>query len=327
MPVAAVYVSENLESRAMLSATISAAGDVTILGSATADNITINGATITGAGTVTIDPAFNPSVTPIRNVTILLGGGSDSLRATNIGPITGTVLINGGAGNDSITLGADNGRSNNVIIDGRLTIQTFGGDDNVALLGVVAPNIFIDTSAGSDVVSLIVTTDRTEVFLGGGDDTLIQGLSDFVFMKADGGAGTDSELFLGRNNVTRTTRFTDRGFEFGTNASAGVLNVAVSVNRDRNSTAVQDIDVAQLAGFKRVLTALRAANAATVGAPTAPTIGSIVADPVSLSSGIVKFQSAAQAVGATSTFSVTAVAGPGSGGVLAVTINVTVRYV
>jgi Ca2+-binding RTX toxin-like protein len=146
---------------------------VSIAAKGGADNITVNDLSGTGVTQVNIDLAGTP------------GSGVGDGQAD-------TVVVNGTAGNDVITIAGDAGSASvsglaaKVQITGaeaandRLIVNALGGDDVVAASGLSATAIQLTEDGG----------DGNDVLVGGaGNDTLLGGPGDDVL---NGGPGQDS---------------------------------------------------------------------------------------------------------------------------------------
>jgi Ca2+-binding RTX toxin-like protein len=165
-----------------------------------ADNITINDLTGTDATQVAIDLASPTGSTQ--------GDGQPD-----------TVIVNGTAGNDSISVVSSaasvvvNGPSAHVTIDGTepgndsLVVNGLGGDDTIdaSALNAGQINLMINGGEGNDV---IIGSGGADVVIGGrGNDAAFLGAGDDVFVwnpgdgsdVVEGQAGVDTLLFNGSN--------------------------------------------------------------------------------------------------------------------------------
>jgi Ca2+-binding RTX toxin-like protein len=149
-----------------------------------ADTITVNDLTGTGVTDVNLDLAATP------------GSGTGDGQAD-------TVIVNGTAGNDSVTVAGDAGHADVVGLAARvhiagaepandhLIINTVGGDDVVAASGLSATAIGLVINGGDGNDVLIGGAGNDTINGGAGDDVLIGGLGEDIL---DGGLGNNTVI-------------------------------------------------------------------------------------------------------------------------------------
>jgi hypothetical protein len=168
---------EQLEGRRLLAGNVfvipvPAANAYVIVGDNQANDLVVTGLfndayTITGANGTTINGSASPLVVDANgpngsNFLVLLGGGDDKIEFGNTSPgfSADTVIVNGGAGGDTVGF-------HNVTAFGGLDIQTAAGDDDVTLDFVdIHKGLNIDTGAGEDTVTFGNTGTGVTVFDG-----------------------------------------------------------------------------------------------------------------------------------------------------------------
>jgi hypothetical protein len=141
----------------------------------------------------------------------------------SVGPQKATIVVNdlNVEGSFSVTTGADNDTAwfGNMDVTKNISIRTGAGDDTVTITKHNSPHgsLTLDTGAGNDWVGLDTGAHdevsdyygKVKVTLGAGDDQMRVGEGWFegnvgryyaatVF---DGGAGTDSIVYLGNGNI------------------------------------------------------------------------------------------------------------------------------
>jgi Ca2+-binding RTX toxin-like protein len=137
-----------------------------------------------GADTVTINDLTG---TDVKHVNVDL--------AASIGGTTGdgqddTIIINGTAGDDTITLSIENGA---LVINGlasKITIEHFDLNDTIRIAGLGGDDAIDASGIGANGPKLIIDGgDGDDVLIGGdGNDTILGGLGDDVLL---GGPGQD----------------------------------------------------------------------------------------------------------------------------------------
>ena len=182
------------------------AGSVaTIKGGSGADTLTIVTATLKDDTSTTADETVSALVNG--------GAGNDGITVNTTG--TGTTTVNGGDGNDTVTLTADG--------SGKLTVNLDAGDDTFKGTGAVAATDVVDGGAGSD--SLLLN------MVGAAN---IAAFQNFEVFDAAGLAKTlDVDILATKNTVTEITASADVG------AAAVLTNVGAGVGyRVTGDTAI-----------------------------------------------------------------------------------------
>ncbi len=203
---------QKLESRLLL------AGDVTVfidninlvvIGDSADNQIQIvgnrfGGATVIGLEDTTINGGDTQFVSPLpglRNATIQLGGGGDSLEVANARFSNG-VNIFSGAGNDDLLV-----RNSSI---GSLNIQSGNGDDLLEIDSVWAINSsVINTQGGDDVIAIYshAVGGDVSLFGGAGEDVLVaDNLGMFGQLTVETGAQADQVLFTGDTFIGRDSQ-------------------------------------------------------------------------------------------------------------------------
>ncbi len=170
---------EQVESRRLMAVTTSlSAGTLTITGDSASDDIAVVGTANPGEFTVTGRNGTTVNGTPDGSVTIPgvtgdldadLGDGENVLTIDNT-YIAGQIEITTGAGNDWLSLGANQP----VSPAGQLLVNTGAGSDTLLENNVyIGTSQLIDTAEGADVVRWIGTSARNFVGgqLGDGDNS------------------------------------------------------------------------------------------------------------------------------------------------------------
>ncbi len=203
-----------LEQRTLPTGTVVAAvssGNLTLTGDNNSNQLTINvtetGITLTGtAGTLIRSGAFSAATQTLvgsntfRDVTINLDGGNDALTV-NLGTdlavgnltVRRNLKINGGFGNDSVTVNSATLTSGKIDVGGDLTVDLGAGNDRLTKTLVAAPinvtgNVRIIGGTGNDDVEL-------EALTVGKDLTIDTGSGDDEVFLVDSGTGTDTVPF------------------------------------------------------------------------------------------------------------------------------------
>ncbi|MDB5290623.1 MAG: Hemolysin-type calcium-binding region, partial [Phycisphaerales bacterium] len=197
-------VVEGLEGRRMLSATLSNAGVLAVLGTAHADTINV---TMDAQTANTIDVSVNGKVktfdsTAVKFIVVNGLGGNDAITIDPSIVTPATVL--GGAGNDTLIAGggADsmNGGAGKDLLEGGAGNDTLaGGAGNDSLVGGTG-NDTMDGGAGND--SLKGGAGNCTLNGGAGNDTLINGVGNDSI---DGGQGKDHVDFTPNAGVALDT--------------------------------------------------------------------------------------------------------------------------
>ena len=123
--------------------TVAGVHSVLVFGSATIDTGDATGASDTvhiGGGAAV---SFNSSLA------VTLGNGDDAFSLDNL-TSTGTVLVNGGAGNNTISIGS----AAAVFVTNLLAVQTGAGNDTVTAGTITAGSLAINTGLGVDSASV-----------------------------------------------------------------------------------------------------------------------------------------------------------------------------
>lgn len=133
---------------------------------------------------------------PVRNVSLQMGGGDDSVLVENL-VMTGYIDADLGAGNDSLNLRHNNVRA--VAVNGR------AGDDLVQIHSVYSKDyVLLQTHEGDDTISMTSMATRRGVLIetGEGSDTLaIDHLGAGANVVANMGGGNDRVVVTGSYTV------------------------------------------------------------------------------------------------------------------------------
>jgi FKBP-type peptidyl-prolyl cis-trans isomerase len=190
---------QQLESRQLLAGNVNVTlqGDILQINGDFADNeIHVTGisngrAQVFGLGGTTINGGNSGFVSsgPVRNVSMQMGNGDDSVTVENL-VLSGFIDVDLGVGNDSLTLRHMNVRSLNV--NGRagddviqihsvysrdyIIIQTHEGDDTISITSMATNRgVLIDTGDGADTIAIGHFGARANVVVntGGGNDRVV----------------------------------------------------------------------------------------------------------------------------------------------------------
>jgi Ca2+-binding RTX toxin-like protein len=150
----------------------------------------VNVVALGGADTITVNDLSGTDVTAV-NVDLSSGGGGGDGQAD-------TVVVNGTAGNDAITVAGD---ANGVAVTGlhtkvnikgaeaandRLVINALAGDDVVSATALAAAAIQL-TENGGDGNDVLIGGQGNDILIGGpGDDVLIGGPGQDILIGAPG---------------------------------------------------------------------------------------------------------------------------------------------
>ena len=173
----------------------------------------------------------------VENLNANLGSGNDAIQL-NQQPFAGSVRVNTGAGDDTVTLNAgayrttaetmristgagnDHVEGVNTHLGYRARINTGSDHDTIDLGMVEAPRLGISTGSGDDQLSLSGGVFRgLQVSMGGGDDTLNLPFGADIDPSNYDQVGNDLELHLFENQSLSNVRF-DGGS--GTNTLNGI---------------------------------------------------------------------------------------------------------
>jgi Ca2+-binding RTX toxin-like protein len=208
---------ESLEHRRLLDATLDGSGNLTVNGSSAADTITIS---LDGPNTrVIIQPENFNQTFPTASITLIgvvAGDGADTV--TIVDAVVAPAVVQGDAGNDTITAGGGNdtiqaGDGNDSLAGGpgADAIAGDGGDDTVTYVGATAAvSVYVDGVANDgtagegdnvdtsvdnifgsnfdDRLSAAIEVGPKVIYGLGGNDTLVGGLS---VDHLNGGPGND----------------------------------------------------------------------------------------------------------------------------------------
>ncbi len=192
------------------------------------DSTVVTGSRI--GGSLSLDAGSGDDSVTIDNTSIrfdaivILGLGNDSVQLRSSSnrsgsplvmqtTIGGVLVLDGGLGNDTITVGSSAAGEQAVMVTGYTTIIGGDGLDTVTIRKSQFSNgVTIDAGAGNDVVDIGGTTiaRNLSVFLGLGDDSLTIAATSAAFADLYGGLGRDGSKLTGNT----FGRLTLREFEF-----------------------------------------------------------------------------------------------------------------
>jgi hypothetical protein len=196
-----------------------AAGNLTIIGSNDNDALYVtqqNGALVLSASGPINGGARSQRFNGVTNLSIALGGGTDSLGVVNVN-LPGNLTIDtdfnaqnpGVPGNTAALDRADGISIGNVRVGGSLTTNTGGGNDSLTLAQVaIVGSATINTGAGNDTVyfGAVGVNGATTVNTNSGNDNLIVASSVFRGpFNANMGDGNDYVVLSTSRFLSTTT--------------------------------------------------------------------------------------------------------------------------
>src|SRR5688500_18468311 len=258
-----IFELQPLEVRRLLTpASVDASNTLQIIGSGSADSITVNRTsggrlTVTGVGATF---AIGNSAGQVNKIFLQAGGGSDTVLLTNNVRFPSNnagipATIAGNAGNDTLTGGPGNdllsGNDGDDVLDGGVGNDATTGGSNIDTTNysnrATAIRVSIGNNADADGELSIAENDKVEteeVIGGSGNDTIIGStLQDFMA----GGAGADSITGDSGNDELIGSTGSDRLFGNNGNDYLHAQNGDVdTVNGGTNSDGTVDFDAATI---------------------------------------------------------------------------------